>query len=67
MTCLKNGIGKRLDRCAHPPRTARTGGFGAACGGRGEKTGFNCPRRSGLVYTPTNWESKTEIPAKKPV
>jgi hypothetical protein len=36
----------------------------AACGSRGEKSGFNCLPGRGLVYTPIDREAKTEIPAE---
>jgi hypothetical protein len=47
MTCLKNRLAKRLSRCAPLPRTVGTGGFWAASGSRGEKSGFNSPPRGG--------------------
>jgi uncharacterized protein (TIGR03437 family) len=59
--CLRNGLGKRQAGCAPLPRPAKTGGFGAARGSRGEKPGFNCPPKGGRVYTPTDWEPKMEI------
>ena len=46
--CLGNGIRKGLSRCLPVRRTARTGGFGAARGCRGERIGLQQPtqRRS---------------------
>ncbi len=51
---LKNGIGKRLSRCAHPPRTARTASFGAVSVSRGEKTGLqlSTQRQPSVYYNP---------------
>ena len=52
MKCLRNGVGQRLSGCAPLTRPAGTGGFGAASGSRGEKSGFNCPPRGGSgVYS----------------
>src|SRR5713226_10358598 len=53
-----------LSRCAHPPRTARTGGFGAACGSRGKKIGLQPPtqRRPDVYYQPSGnpkWKSRS--------
>ena len=62
--CLRNGLGKRLSRCAPCPGRPERVVSGAARGSPGKKPGFNGPPRGGRLYTSIDWEAKMEIPDK---
>ena len=64
MRCLRNGLAKRLSRRVTLRRTARTGGFGLATGGRGKKLPSTAHPEAVRCYTPTVREPIMEIPVK---
>ena len=61
--CLRNGVGKRLSRCARLPRTVGTVVLGRPEAAGEKNRPSTCPPRDGRVYTSNRWKPKKEISA----